>query len=204
MRNKKQSAHRKFTISPRLRYGAMSTAIVALVIAALILINLAATNLETRYGWRGDFSFNAVTTQSETTKQILHDLKRPVKIYALFERGEEDQPLLELLNRYSAASDMVTWEQTPPSLNPLLLTRFSSSTTNVSAQNLIVYCEETNRYRVLTATDFVTLSVDTDSGSYNVSGLAYEQQITSAIAYVTRDTVPTLHIATGHLSLIHI
>ena len=86
MRNKKQSAHRKFTISPRLRYGAMSTAIVALVIAALILINLAATNLETRYGWRGDFSFNAVTTQSETTKQILHDLKRPVKIYALFER----------------------------------------------------------------------------------------------------------------------
>ena len=104
MRNKKQSAHRKFTISPRLRYGAMSTAIVALVITALILINLAATNLETRYGWRGDFSFNAVTTQSETTKQILHDLKRPVKIYALFERGEEDQPLLELLNRYSAAS----------------------------------------------------------------------------------------------------
>ena len=131
-------------------------------------------------------------------KQILRDLKRPVKIYALFERGEEDQPLLELLNRYSAASDMVTWEQTPPSLNPLLLTRFSSSTTNVSAQNLIVYCEETDRYRVLTATDFVTLSVDTDSGSYNVSGLAYEQQITSAIAYVTRDTVPTLHIATGH------
>ena len=113
MRNKKQSAHRKFTISPRLRYGAMSTAIVALVIAALILINLATTNLETRYGWRGDFSFNAVTTQSETTKQILRDLKRPVKIYALFERGEEDQPLLELLNRYSAASDMVTWEQTP-------------------------------------------------------------------------------------------
>lgn len=169
MRNKKQSAHRKFTISPRLRYGAISTAIVALVIAALILINLATTNLETRYGWRGDFSFNAVTTQSETTKQILHDLKRPVKIYALFERGEEDQPLLELLNRYSAASDMVTWEQTPPSLNPLLLTRFSSSTTNVSAQNLIVYCEETDRYRVLTATDFVTLSVDTDSGSYNVS-----------------------------------
>lgn len=51
---------------------------------------------------------------------------------------------------------------------------------------------------MLTATDFVTLSVDTDSGSYNVSGLAYEQQITSAIAYVTRDTVPTLHIATGH------
>ena len=35
MRNKKQAAHRKFTISPRLRYGAMSTAIVALVIAAL-------------------------------------------------------------------------------------------------------------------------------------------------------------------------
>ena len=55
MRNKKQSARKKFTISPRLRYGAISTAIVALVIVALILINLATTNLETRYGWRGDF-----------------------------------------------------------------------------------------------------------------------------------------------------
>ena len=36
MRTKNQSAHRKFTIGPRLRYGAISTAIVALVIAALI------------------------------------------------------------------------------------------------------------------------------------------------------------------------
>lgn len=140
---------------------------VALVIAALILINLATTNLETRYGWRGDFSFNAVTTQSETTKQILRDLKRPVKIYALFERGEEDQPCWA--NRCSAASDMVTWEQTPPSADPLLLTRFPAAHhQRFHAQNLIVYCGETDHYRVLTATDFVTLSVDTDSGSYNV------------------------------------
>ena len=51
MRNKKQSAHRKFTISPRLRYGAMSTAIVALVIVALILINLATTLNVTLLWW---------------------------------------------------------------------------------------------------------------------------------------------------------
>ncbi len=201
MRNRKirdKRTKRKITLSARFRYGTISTVLVALVITALILVNLAMTKLEEKYDLRADFSFNAVTTQSETTKEVLANLTRPVKIYALFERGEEDAPLLELLNRYAAASDMVTWEQTPPSLNPLLLTRFSSSTTTVSASNLIVYCEETERYRVLTSTDFVTLSVDTDTGSYNVSGLAYEQKITSAISYVTRDTVPTLHIATGH------
>ncbi len=197
MKNRKRSA-RWAEIAPRLRYGGMSTLLVALVIAALLLVNLAMTRLEKKNGWRGDFSFNTVTTQSETTKQILADLTRPVKIYALFERGQEDAPLLELLDRYAAESDLVTWEQTPPSLNPTLLTRFSTSTDNVSVQDLIVYCEETDRYRVLSMQDFITLSVDTDSGSYSVSGLAYEQKITSAIAYVTRDRVPTMHVSTGH------
>lgn len=197
MKKQKKKFHLP-SISAKVRYGSMSTVLVLLLIAALVLVNLAMTKLETKHAWRGDFSFNAVTTQGETTKRVLSELTHPVKIYALFEHGKEDAPLLELLNRYAAASELVTWEQTPPSLNPTLLTRFSSSTEDVSVQDLIVYCEETDRYRILTMQDFITLSVDTDSGNYTISGLAYEQKITSAIAYVTRETVPTLHFATGH------
>ena len=57
------------------------------------------TALEKKHGWRVDYSFNALTTQSEATLEILAGLKHPVHIYALFTKGQEDGPLMELLDR---------------------------------------------------------------------------------------------------------
>lgn len=188
-----------FRFGARLRYGALSTALLMLTLAVLIGVNLIVTRLEEKHGWRGDYSFNRITTQSETTQTVLDGLTRDVHIYALFEKGSEDGPLLELLDRYAAVSPHVTWEQTPPSLHPTLLTRFATSTKSVTAGSLVVYCEETGRHRLLNEEDFVGLSVDPEQG-YQLT-LAYEQKITSGIVYVTRDAVPTLHIATGHREL---
>ncbi len=185
---------------PRLRYGGLSTALVALFLAALVLLNLACTNLERKHGWRVDYSFNALTTQSQATLDILADLPYPVHIYALFERGEEDLPLMELLNRYSAASTLVTWEQTSLSLNPMLQERFAGATAGnaVANDSLIVYCEATDRFRVLSPKNFLSLSYDYDAGKYVSAGLTYESEITSAIAYVTRETIPMVYFIQGH------
>lgn len=188
----------RFWKNPRLRYGGMSTLILCLCLAALVALNGLFTALEERGGWRMDFSFNSMTTYSDVTAEVLEALDTPVHIYALFERGQEDLQMFELLNRYCAGSALVTWEQAPLSLNPQFTTRFqgSASGNEVTANSLIVTCESTGRFRVLT--DFVGISVDVESGSYNITSVNYEREITAAISYVTQETIPVVYMLQGH------
>lgn len=189
----------RFWRNPRFRYGGLSTLLLCLCLALLIALNGLFTALEKKHGWRVDFSFNALTTHSEDTVAILDQLTEPVHIYALFERGDEDLPLMELLNRYAAASPMVTWEHAPASLNPTLLTRFASTADDaaISSDSLVVYCASTDRFRVLSPADFVSLAVNADTGAYTYNWI-YESSITSAIVYVTQETIPVVYAIQGH------
>lgn len=189
-----------FLRDAKFRYGSLSTALLCLGLAVLIALNGLFTVLEKRYGWRVDYSFNSITSHSQTTEAVLDALDTPVHIYALYEKGNEDLLLFELLDRYAAASGFVTWEQAPLSLHPALLTRFAGSTADntVTADSLVVYCEKTDRFRVLDAADFLSLSIDYDAGTYSYDKLTYESSITSAIAYVTQETVPVVYMVQGH------
>lgn len=189
-----------FLRDAKFRYGSLSTVLLCLGLAVLIALNGLFTVLEKRYGWRVDYSFNSITTHSQTTEAVLDALDTPVHIYALYEKGNEDLQLFELLDRYASASSLVTWEQTPLSLYPSLLTRFAGVTeeNTVTSDSLVVYCEKTDRFRVLDAADFLSLSIDYDAGTYSYDKLTYESSITSAITYVTQETVPVVYMVQGH------
>ena len=182
----------------RFRLRGARMVIPVLMAVALTGCNLGVTALEKRNGWRMDLSFNGITTQSETTAAVLRELEYPVHIYALFSKGQEDAPLMELLDRYAAASDKVTWEQADPSLNPALLTRFSRETESVSSDSLIVHCPSTDRWRILSPAEFISLSMDEETGTYSYAGYTYERAITGALAYVTREEIPRIVILQGH------
>lgn len=200
MMKKQKDRKPRFWQNPRFRYGSMSTLILCVLLAAMVMLNMLMSTLEKKNGWRVDYSFNAITTQSETTLQILADLTYPVHIYALFNKGEEDAPLLELLDRYAAASPLVTWEQADLNLNPGLMTRFQGSTSDetVTTDSLIVYCETTERWKILYWKDFISWSLNYGEGNYEVAGLTYESKITSAIQYVTRENIPRVLAVQGH------
>lgn len=188
-----------FWRQPRFRYGSVSTLLLCLCIAVLAALVFLCDTLEEKNGWRVDYSFNELTTQSETTEAILAQLPYDVHIYALFSAGSEDLPLMELLNRYAAASDRVTWEQTSVTLNPTLTTRFrGTSDEPLTNDSLIVSCEATGRYKILSWDSFISFSLDYEAGVYEIAGLTYEQSITSAIAYVTQEEIPRVMILQGH------
>lgn len=198
---KKTSGHSlPFYRNPRFRYGSLSTALICLGLAALVALNLAVDSLEKKHGWRADFSFNAITTQSQATLDVLDGLTHAVHIYALYDKGYEDAPLLELLSRYSARSPLVTWEQTSLSLNPGLVQQYTNAATGDTpvSGSLIVTCQDTGRWKILPWSDFIIQSFDEASGSYQYSGLAYESRITSAIDYVTRERIPRALFLQGH------
>ena len=199
MSKQKKPGRIPFWRQPRFRYGSMSTALLCLCLAVLVGLNVLFDTLEKKNGWRVDYSFNGVTTQSETTRAVLDSLPHDVHIYALYTQENADLPLLELLNRYAAASDRVTWEHADVTLNPALLTRFPGTADEpLTNDSLVVSCEATGRYKILTWENFISLGLNYETGAYAISGLTYEQQITSAISYVTQETIPRVMILQGH------
>lgn len=190
----------RFWRNPRLRYGGMSTLLLCVALAALVALNGLFTALEDKYMWRADYSFNRITSYSDATEEVLSALDTPVEIYAMWERGYEDPQLQELLNRYCAASDMVTWKQTPLSLYPTMATAFqgTSSDNQVTSDCLIVYCAENGRFRVLSGSSFISATVDVDANALRIDSITYENALTAAISYVTQETIPVVYIIQGH------
>ena len=181
-----------------IRYGSVSALMMALILAGLTVLNVGAQALERRKGWKIDLSFNSITSQSPETEKVLAQADSPVHIWALYRKGSEDAPLMELLDRYAAASPLVTWEQADPALNPALVSRFTTAAGTPGTDSLIVYCEKTGRFRILGPEDFVAVGMDETTGEYTYTGWTYERSITGAISYVTRERIPQAVVLQGH------
>ena len=179
-------------------YGSMPLLVVLLVTASLVLLSVVADRAEKRGGWRADYSFNSFATHSDTTKELLRDMQHDVHIWALFRKGNEDAELLELLDRYAAENHRIIWEQADPAMNPELVVRFSDTMEAPEENGLIIWCEDTGRWRLLDTTDYVHYGFDLEAGELSYDGLIYEQSITKAIYYVTREKVPKIVVMQGH------
>lgn len=184
----------------KLKYGSVSALMLAMVLIALIALNAGIYALEKNKGWRIDLSFNGILSQSADTKAVIESLDKPVEIYALFRKASEREwpELQELLDKYAAASDRITWKQVDPMVDQLLVNRFSTDNAVPVEGNLIVWCEQTNRFRIIGGEDFIGQGFDIETGELVYENLTFESSITSAIAYVVRDRVAKAVIMQGH------
>ena len=182
----------------KLKYGSISALMLVMILIALIALNAGVYALEKKKGWRIDLSFNGIVSQSKETTEVLRQLQDPVQIWALFRKGDEDAPLMELLERYAALSEKITWKQIDPAVNPALLNRFTTDSVTPGNNDLIVYCEKTGRFRILGPDDYVSVGMDTETGEYSYTGWTYESSITGAVAYVTKERIPKAVILQGH------
>ena len=184
------------------KYSSISALMLAMVLIALLALNVGAYTLEKNQGWRLDFSFNGILSQSAETKAVLDKVTEPVEIYALFRKSNEREEGLveiqELLDKYAAASDKITWKQVDPMVDQLLVNRFSTDNAVPVEGNLIVWCEQTNRFRIVGGEDFIGQGFDIETGELVYENLTFESSITSAIAYVVRDRVAKAVIMQGH------
>lgn len=184
----------------KLRQGSASLLYVVLAILLAVLLSLGAQALEDRYALRFDFSFNGVTTQGEVSKKVLDALTRNVHVYALFTPGQEDLALIGLLERFQARSEYFSFSLENLAQNPSLAGKISSSLADaqVSNDSLIVYCQQTDRARVLNGSDYISQNFDTQSGSYYISGMTYEKSLSEALVFVSTQQLPILQVLSGH------
>ncbi|NLE20335.1 MAG: hypothetical protein GX623_05925 [Clostridiales bacterium] len=190
---------KRWLSKPRLRLAAVWVTVAA-VLGASVLLSHLMDGAERRHALRLDFSFNAVTTQGEQAEKVLAGLPYPVRAYALFTPGQEDQALLGLLDRFQALTPKFTYSVENLVSNPLLANIPSSSLDDqaVTADSLILTCEATGRTRVLGAADYLEQSFDAASQSFQITGLRYEASIAEALVYLTRERVPGVMLLDGH------
>lgn len=177
-----------------LKNGAYAAVLAAIVLAAVILINLVAGALPSQYT-QFDISTGGLFTLSDTTRNLLHSLERDVTVYYLGENGSEDENITRLLDRYAGESSHFRWQQRDPVLYPTFAQQYGAE--NASAGSVIVTCGDHSAvvdYNEMYAMDYTAYYT---TGSINYTFEA-ESALTGAISRVTSDSAYTLYQLTGH------
>ncbi len=178
--------------SKKFKYGGYATLMVAVVIAIAIIINL----LVDQIPWEVDLTQNQMYSLSEQTYKVLDNLKQDVKIIGLYETGNEDKTVLEIIERYQKRSKRISFTTIDPERYPQLLTKYQKDNASLNIGDLIV--ESGEKFKVIDRYDLVNYGYNQYSGQWYAQSLAVEQRLTGAILYVTAEELPVIYTLVGH------
>ena len=175
------------------KHGTYRVSMVAFGCVAVVLVNLIAGQLPSRY-LKYDVSSQKLFTTGEQTEEILKGLDEDITLYLIAQQGSEDATLQELLERYGGLSSHIKVETKDPVLYPNFVSQYTSE--NLSENSVLVVGQ--NRSKAVDYYDIYQYSMDYSTYSSTLSSFDGEGQITSAIAYVTAEDMPVVYTLTGH------
>lgn len=195
-----------------LRSGSYTAAVCAILAAILVFANLIMSVLPTNYV-KLDLSSNGIYSVGDTTRQVLDGINETVSIYHICEEGSENSTLANFLERYASINSNIKVEAVDPGVNPTFTKQYTddevynnSLIVVGSKRNTVVY--ETDMYKYYVEGQYMSYS-DYYNYSYYIQmyyGTAPEaqefffgeQEITSAIDYVTTESIPVMYYTSKH------
>ncbi len=177
----------------RFKQGSYSSVLIVIVIAIVVVINMVASQLPAQFA-KLDITENKLYSIGDQTKQMLAGLDTDINIYLICQEGNEDETIMQMLDRYKGASSHVHVSQKDPVVSPGFTKQYTDET--VSDNSIIVVSGDT--YKYIPYSDLYVSEIDYNSYSYKTTGYDGEGQLTSAIAYVTSDDLPKMYILQGH------
>lgn len=178
--------------SRKFRGGAYATAVSAIVIVLVLLVNIIVTELDLKI----DISKEGMYTLTDTTKDYVKGIKDKITIYYLAETGSEDKTVTEIVEKYADLSGKIKVEYKDPVLYPNFASKYTDE--EVSSNSLIVVNEANGRSKYVDYNEMYITEFDYNSFSSNVTGVDVEGQVTSALEYVTTKDLPIMYEVTGH------
>ena len=176
------------------RNGSYSVGMIALVIAIAVVINLIAGQLPESIR-SIDVSDNKIYEISDTTKDLLKKLDQKISFQVFAEKDSTDERIKTFLKKYAELSDNIEVEWIDPVLHPSELTE-----NNVDSDTILITSEKTGKSTSVSFGDILVY----DEYSYYMTGSVSatefdgEGQLTSAVNYVTSDTIKKIYYTTGH------
>lgn len=195
---------KKLLSNRRFRYGGLATIITVIFIAAVVLVNIIAGLLVTKYPTlKFDLTAKSVFEVTQPTIDYLKKLEKPITITVLSDEdtfkaqsayGEYGTQTKEVLKKYAQYSDKITIKYVNMTKNPEIASKYSKY--SVSEGDVVV--ESGELVRVLTDSDLYDIKTDESTYSRYIAASAAEQALTSAVMYVTDANPMTATIVSGY------
>ena len=142
-----------------------------------------------------DLSENRLFSLSPQSYAAMDNLSRDVTIYGLYETGNVNKLIDEVLRRYASASGKIEIEYVDPVRNPDFIKRFEHQGNTPAENSLIVSGSE--RFTVLSEADLFEIGMDVQRRR-QVRSLVVERRVTGALLYVEGGTGQTVAVLKGH------
>lgn len=175
----------------KFKYGAFSTITTIVVLALLLVANLAASKLNIKK----DLTQEKIYSISDQSKNMVKSLKNNTNIIAFYETGKEDPGIKQVLEQYKTSSNKISVEYKDPTKYPTIVQKYTKGDIKPDIGSVVV--ESGNKYKVIASNDFFNETTDS-SGNTQASSFTAEQQLTNAIIFVNSEKQQILYTLTGH------
>lgn len=192
--NKKETNNQKVSAKKSLKNGSYSAVLTVIVIAVIVVINLAVNAISSKYTMI-DVSTQKLYTIGDETKKSLDDLDQDVTVYYLTDNSSEDSTITMLLDNYKSYSDHIEIVKKDPVVYPGFASQYTDE--SLTTNSLIVVCGEKSKALDYT-NDLYVSTMDTVTYQDTKTEFDGEGQLTAAINYVTSEDTPVVYNITGH------
>lgn len=185
---------RRWSVSvKKLGMGIFNMGFAVAAIAAVVVLNLACSALPTTVT-NIDCTGAQLYAITDSTKQMLSSLKKPVELFILANESSQDEQLGTTLTKYKELSSNIKLTYVDPAVSPNFYQKYTNDP--VTANSIIAVCGE--RSKVINYSDIYETEVDYQTYSSKTTGYDAEGQLTSAIQYITSDDLQTVYEIIGH------
>ena len=198
------------------KHGTMSIVLTIVFVAALVFVNIIVGLLAERFNTTADLSSGGMYTISENTEAFIADVDHDIKITVLnnendFEAmGAPYKQVNEILKKMEIANPRITTDYLVLNQNPNFSAKFTGE--ELEANYIVIECEELDRYRIITADEYITIDTEEYYNTYyanmyagkgepSVLDYAYsniEQEAVSAMMYCANDDLVRIAFTTGY------
>lgn len=176
----------------KFRSGAYVTLVSFIVAIIIIVANMIISKLEIQI----DFSKNKLYTLTETSTDLIKNLKDDISIYYMVEPGQETAVFMEIAEQYDNLSDKITLEVKDPVLYPKFASQYVEE--EIVPGDFIFVNHTKNRAKYVSSDELVVTEFNYQTYTENTTGIDVEGRFTSAIQYITNEELPILYIVEGH------
>ncbi|MBQ0101803.1 MAG: Gldg family protein, partial [Firmicutes bacterium] len=193
--------------SKKLKIGSYSVAVIAIVLAVIVLVNLAINNLPEKFT-KLSVSGIGLYDISDESIGIIEGVKDKLNIYVVSASSYADDVIYNYIAKAAGYNSKISVEKIDPDLRPTFVSQYTDETIASTDTNVIVNNPSNGRSKLIKYSDiYYKQYSDYEIQMYyyyqgyapdNPTFFALEQLLDSAIDYVTAEKLPKIYYTTGH------
>lgn len=184
----------------KFKYGSLSTILTAVFVATVIVFNVAFGVLAERVNLSFDLTKNKSFSLTEQSINFVKNVEKNVEIIILNKESDfasQNEYFFQansVLNQYSKMSNKIKLSYIDVLKNPMYIQN-NFPDENITTNSIIVKCGK--KHKVIAVSDIFDISY-TYFGGQSITASKAEQELTSAIVYVTSENQLKIAFLTGY------